>query len=434
MNRAQINSQTAKGRFRVQVLSPEHEVVQDMGWKDNLILDQGLDQVATYAWADCMLVAVVGTGNTPTEVSGGAAQVSQASTTVTRSSGIFVFEVSDVGSLIKWDSGETALITGFIDADNVSVSPSQTVAAGTFTLYRVNQTGLDTEIKRAINASTKNPNFVTGAGNCGSTVAANTITNRRTWDFAAETGAATYRELGVSYSGVAGNNLFSRVVLDTPASLSSGQILRISYELRVTMTPNTAQSLTANVAGWPIAPSTTTDGEQSWQYVGLSSVNVGTGETEPYDDGGYCNEPAYRGATSFSVPTGRSESPFTETTQIAGATLFLSTDGTAPAAFGTAVNRSAIRALGNTSLSSYTNGNFYRDKSYTFGLTEANRADWRAMGIGPTSSATSGEDVDACQYSGFVFVFDDFQTKLSTYTPLADLPLHLESRTLVRLR
>jgi hypothetical protein len=416
MRALQISGQSVKGRFRVQVMSPEHEVVQDLGWKDNLILDQGLNQVALYTWADCMLVAVVGTGNTPTQVSGGSAQVSQTTTTVTVSSGVYSFQVSDVGSLIRWSNGTTALITGFIDSQNVSVSPSQSVGASTFVLYRVDQVGLATEIKRSVNATTKNPIFVTGAGNCGSTVAANTLTNRRTWDFPAETGSATYSEIGVSYSGQAGNNIFSRVVLNTPVSLTNGQILRVSYELRISMTPNTAQGLTANIAGWPIAPSTSTDGDQSWQYVGLAGINVNTGETEPYDDGGYCNEPAFAGGTSFSLPTGRSAAPLTATGQVPGATLFLSNDGSPLAAFGSAVNRSAIRALGNVSLSSYTAGTFIRDKTYTFGLTSGNRADWRSMGIGPTAQNTSGEDVDTCEFSGFVFVFDEFQTKLNTYT------------------
>lgn len=415
MRAARIVSQQAKGRYRVQILSPEKEVVRDLGWHDNLILDQGLDQVAENAWCDLFLVAAVGTGNTPTEVSGGVSQVSQTTTTVTVDSGVFTFDPSDVGSLIKWDTNEEALITGFIDGSNVSVSPSQSVASGTFTLYRVSQTGLDTEIKRSINASTHLPNYVTGAGNCGTTLAANTITCRRTWDFPAETGSATYAELGVSYSGLPGNNLFSRVVLDPDVSLTNGQILRVSYELRITMTPNTAQSLTANIAGWPISPATNTDGEQSWQYVGLSSVSL-TGPTEPYDDGGYCNEPAYAGGTSWPLPTGRNTSPFTQTGQVGGATLFLSNDGSPLAAFGSAVNRSAIRAVGNTSLSSYTSGSFQIDKQYTFGLSAGNRVDWRSMGIGPTDQTTSGDDIDTCEFSGFVFVFDDFQTKLNTYT------------------
>jgi hypothetical protein len=413
--RAQITAQRAKGRYRIQVLSPAQEVVKDLGWHDNLILDQGLDQVATYAWCDCFLVCAVGTGNEPTEVDGGLSEISQATTTVTVETGVFTFDPSDVGSLLKWTSGEEALITGFVDSTHVSVSPSQTVAQDTFIMYRVGQTGLETEIKRSINASTKNPNFVTGAGNCGTTLVANTITCRRTWDFPAETGSATYAELGVSYSGQAGNNLFSRVVLDPDVSLTNGQILRVSYELQITMTPNTASALTANIAGWPISPAVNTDGDQSWQYVGLSSVAL-NGETDAYDDGGLCNEPAFAGGTSFALQTGRSIAPFTATTQVGGATMFLSNDGSPPAAFGSAVNRSAIRAVGNTSLSSYTNGTFIRDKQYTFGLTEANRVDWRAMGIGPTDPSPTGDDNETTEFSGFVFVFDDFQTKLNTYT------------------
>jgi hypothetical protein len=38
------------------------------------------------------------------------------------------------------------------------------------------------------------------------------------------------------------------------------------------------------------------------------------------------------------------------------------------------------------------------------------------MGIGPTDQNPSSTDIDTTQFSGFVFVFDDFQTKLNTYT------------------
>lgn len=410
-----VTRQSAKGRFRCQVLDAETmRVVRDHGWQKNLILDQGLNQVASYAWCDLFLVAAIGTGNTPTEDDSGASTANQSGTTVTIDSGPFVFALTDEDDLIRWDSGEEAKIVSYTDPTHVEVSNSATVGSGEFTIYRVSQTGLDTEIKRSINTSTDQPKYVTGSGNCGSTLVGNTLTSKRTWDFPTESGSATYRELGVSYSGVGGNNLFSRVVLDTPVGLTAGQILRLSYELSVTMTPNTPQAATASIGGWPIAPSVTTDGDQQWQRIGLSSVNT-SGTTEPYDGGGYCNEPAFAAGTSFSVPTGAAVAPFTTNYSVNGAVVFLSNVASAPASFGGSVNRSTERATKNSALGSFSAGVWTRTKSCTFGLTEANRVDWRSMGIGPSDSAP-GVDHNATVDSGFVFVFDEFQTKLSTHT------------------
>lgn len=406
---AKLASQKARGYFRMQVLEGDTKaVVHDTGYKPNLILDQGLNLIASLAWCDTFLVCVIGNGTTPTEDSGGASTISQSGTTVSVDSGSFVFDVGDVGKLIRWDSGgQTAKITAYIGTDSVTVATSQTVGAGTFVMYRVNQTGLASEIKRT-------NSYVGGAGNCQTVVVANTLQHRRTWDFAAEAGSATYRELGVSPYYASGNNLFSRILLASPVSLLAGQILRVTYELHLTLSPSTQQSLTANIAGWPVLPAVDTNGVQQWQYIGMSSVTSG-GTTAQYDIAGYCMEPAFGSGTSFTVPNGSATVPTTQTYTVAGAYIFLSNNSSAPAAFGTAVNRSTTRALGASSVLAYTNGNFYRDKSYTYGLGEANRVDWRSMGIGPTD-ITNTTNNDATQYSGFVFVFDDFQTKLSTYT------------------
>lgn len=406
---AKLAAQKARGYFRMQVLEGDTKaVVHDTGFKRNLILDQGLDMIASLAWCDTFLVCVIGNGTTPTTDSGGASTVSQSGTTVSVDSGSFTFAVGDVGKLIRWDSGgQTAKILAYIGTDSVTVDTSATVSAGTFAMYRVNQTGLASEIKRT-------NSYVGGAGNCQTVVVSNTLQHRRTWDFAAEAGSATYRELGVSPYYASGNNLFSRILLDTPVSLLAGQILRVTYELHVTLTPTTPQSLTANIAGWPVLPAVDTNGVQQWQYVGMSSVGSG-GTTTPYDIAGYCMEPAFGNGISFSVPNGSSTPPTTSTLTVAGAYIFLSNNNAAPAAFGTAVNRSTTRALGGSSLLGYTAGNFYRDKTYTYGLGEANRVDWRSMGIGPTD-VTNLTNNNATQYSGFVFVFDDFQTKLNTYT------------------
>lgn len=409
-------SQSAKGRFRCQILdAATKEVVHDHGWQDNLILDQGLNQVAVRAWCDNFLVACIGTNNNPTVDDGGASTASQSGTTVTIDSGSFTFtagglDVGDEGKWVKFLSGEEAKITAYISPTQVTVDRTQTVASTTFKLYRCNQTALYTEIQRT-------NNFVTGAGNCQTTRASNVLTHRRTWDFPTEVGPVTYRELGVSYNGVGPGNLFSRVVLSSPVSLIAGQILRVSYELVLTITPLSSVTVSdPNIGGWPIAPSVTDGGVFAWQMIGMSSVSS-SGPSTNYDLAGYCNEPFAGTFTSISVPTGNDDSPFTSTFSVDGARMFLSTSANAPAAFASSVNRNGNRATIAVTLSSYTSGSFTRNKGATYGLSAANRVDWRAMGIGAhDTSSDATVDHGTTRYEGIVFVFDEFQTKLSTHT------------------
>lgn len=409
-------AQSAKGRFRCVVLdAATKEVVRDHGWQDNLILDQGLNQVAVRAWCDNFLVACIGTNNEPTVDDGGVSTASQSGFTVTIDSGSFTFtagglDVGDEDKCIKFFTGEEAKITAYISPTQVTVDRSQTVASTTFKLYRANQTALYTEIQRT-------NNFVPGAGNCQTTRASNVLTHRRTWDFPTEAGPVTYRELGVSYNGVAPGNLFSRVVLTSPVSLIAGQILRVSYELVLTVTPLSPVSVPdPNIGGWPIAPSVSDGGVFAWQMLGLSAVSS-TGPSMAYDNAGYCNEPFAGTFTSISAPTGNDMSPFTSTFSVEGARLFLSNSANAPAAFASSVNRNGDRATIGVTLGSYTAGSFTRTKGATYGLGAANRVDWRAMGIGAHDTASDATvDHKTTRYSGIVFVFDEFQTKLSTHT------------------
>ena len=65
-------------------------------------------------------------------------------------------------------------------------------------------------------------------------------------------------------------------------------------------------------------------------------------------------------------------------------------------------------------LSAYSNLNFYRDKTVTFLVGEANRSDWRSMGLG--SDQYSPGVGSAGNGTAFVCVFDEAQTKDSLYT------------------
>ena len=82
-----------------------------------------------------------------------------------------------------------------------------------------------------------------------------------THDFAEETVNQNYAELGWSWSGSAGNNLFSRVLISGgTVTVLAGQQLRVVYTLTFSVTPYAETSGTLTLSGWPVAPATTTDG------------------------------------------------------------------------------------------------------------------------------------------------------------------------------
>lgn len=247
----------ATGRFKCFVLDAKTKrVVRSTPWQNNLILDSGLDRIATEKWRDQMQYAVAGTGNTPTkDLANGT--YSQTGTTVSRVTGTRDFISGDVGKLIKWTSGEEAKITAFTNATTVTVGVSQTVAAGSIVcLYRVNQTGLTAEVKR----TNTYPQFTDPDDGLRATEtipdAVNaTVKFKRHYDFSAEVGAdVNYTEIGVSFLGTTGNNLFSRMLLAGAVTVEDGQQLRLKYELTVKIRGALVAdqpTVDGGITGWP---------------------------------------------------------------------------------------------------------------------------------------------------------------------------------------
>ena len=135
------------------------------------------------------------------------------------------------------------------------------------TAVSATDTGLVTEIVRT-------GTLLTGSGNCGTTIASQTVTMRRTFDFPVETGSVNYRELGFSGTASSGANLWSRVLISGGVvSLVSGQSLRVVYDLAVTFAPTGTQSETIVISGWPVSPATNTDATWALQDVGISTVS-----------------------------------------------------------------------------------------------------------------------------------------------------------------
>lgn len=215
--------QTAAVRYTVAVIDADGRVVSQRGPKRNLILDSGLNALASTSWTDQFQTAHVGTGTTPTKRDSGAVTFTRTGSTVTASAGFF--EAADVGRLLRFDTGEEVRITAYSDAQTVTTADSGSIAASEGTVWYVNQTAL-------ISQSKTTSTYATTGGANGSSFASGVWTHKRTFLFSAEAGSVTYREIGWSASG---GSLFGRDLLaGVGVSLIAGQQLRVTVELSVT--------------------------------------------------------------------------------------------------------------------------------------------------------------------------------------------------------
>lgn len=372
-----------KNRVQCQVIdSSTGQVVEKTPWFSNLILDQGLDNIATMPICDLFLYCCNGTDTTPVEQDSGATTGSTTGTTMTITGGSFTFSAGDVGELIRFDTGEEAYIASFTGASEVELDDTLGVTSQLFTMYGVDQTGLGAEDDRT-------NNYLTGAPDCESTRSGSVITHRRTFDFGNPVGNTTYEEVGFSHSASQTNNLNSRALISGGVSVTTSQQLRVIYEFQVTLSPTSPSAKTFSITNWPVAPALGTDGDEQFGKVGLSAVNSGTGAT-----------------TTFDITTNVNEPSVTSTTRI-----WLSTSDAAQGTFPTAVERSSGQTVATSvvSLSSYSSGSFLIDKSVTFAVGEANGTEWRSMGI--CSGSSPGVPT-----IGFDCLFDEDQTKENTHT------------------
>ena len=439
------SSQVASGRYKVQVVnSRTGQIVEERPWAKNLILNNGLDGIALRSWADSFTYCAAGTGNTPTQLDSGATTATQSTTSVTSSANFF--QNSDIGSLIRWDSGALAVITGYTSATQVTVSNSATVSAGQFTLYRIDQTGLFTEISRSTG-------YLSGAGNCGTSYVANTVKMKRTYEFDPEGSSRNYAELGFSWDNAPGQNCFSRVLIEGGAvTVQTDFQLRVIYELSVTITPNTPTSRTASITGWlnRVASVTTNNagsgGTPGTYALGVSGGN-GSAFAGTYTIGGGGTITAititnpgygYTVAPSLAFPSGSitgasataNLSAWTqgyECVQAYGLAQVNESGGTAfgssanepsnagltnlseasdvLASFGTSDGRAVSASKANT-LATYSQGSHLIDKTTTFNVLEGNSTAIRAM------SLAGGQGSDGV---AFTYLFDNQQTKLDTH-------------------
>ena len=272
-----------QGRYKTRVFDSNNQLVREQkDWAPNLILNSGLDKIAYMPWANVFQFAVNGTGTTPTKIDT-ATTASQSGTTVTIQSGPYQFTSDIVGKLIYWPGVDKyANVLAFIDNTTVTVDVDQNVSGALFYVYNVDQTAL-------AQPYSMHCRYVPGERLCGTTIEGNTIRLLRTYDFYMEKTPVLITEVGFK-DQPASPKLFSRVVLQEPQFLAAGQYFQISYELAVTLEPGTPTVRTVEVSGWPISPSTSVEGTEMIQSLGMAVIDL-SGVTVPYDMSFLCNEP-----------------------------------------------------------------------------------------------------------------------------------------------
>lgn len=389
--------QVARGKYKVLVIDTKTDkAVYESDWQSNLILNQGMEELVNRTWTACFTYGIAGTGTRANSVDSSTDTAAQSGTTVTKTGAILDFTGTDadVGDMIKWDSGQEARITSITGINSCEVTPSQTVPDGPFTIYHTAQVGLQIETKRS-------NTYLAGSGNCESSLSGNTLISRRTYDFSIESGPVSYTEVGVGWSSSGSTTVFSRILLGSPVALDNLQKLRLVYQLEITVNPATPVYKTLPVGGWPVAPSTDTNGYEAIQLIGLSSV-ASNGQTSNWQL--FCSS-VLEPSTTLGGPN-------------TGCSLAISPVSTALAALDSAVSR-ATNASYNSSITmtqaAYVPLSFYVDRTGTFDVAEGVRNDLRSVMMGYRNTSGGYYPYTASSQC-FTFLFDQNQTKTNTQT------------------
>lgn len=396
-----------QGQYRVMVInSITKEIEADYGWHKNLILNQGMDAVASVYLGGLNTYGIAGTGSRPNSITSSTSQITQSGATASLfvTSGIPDFTSSystytsslNVGDVIQYSNGSQSMVTSIIDGFHAAVNTTYNVDAGnaqTFTIWKTSQVGMELEIKRSSTYLVGSSSLL--GWNCGSKTSGNSSTYRRTYDFSAEVAIKNYTEVGVGWAVSGPTTVFSRILLPVSVSIPIGSQLRLTHDLYVAFTPAMERYITASISGWPVLPATTTYASESIQKFMISTV-----DTSGYGNVDFaCLDPGVISGYWGNLFAGYS-----------------STNSQNLAPFGTATNRSspAVSAPYYGWLIAYSNGSYMRYKSFALGLNDGNFiASFNTVGFGINYGGGPFYPYDTA-YQAMCLRFDQPQTKLNT--------------------
>jgi len=342
MNNTQGITQTLQGHYKVGVVNAATEEIHWTHEGHNLVLNAGMDNLYNMSVADQLLYGICGTGTRPNNQFSGLSQISQSGNTVllcNTSGNITNFSASfdvyptlvQVGDMISCSLGQQLTVTSVnSNGVNLTVTPSYTFSSQSFAVYKTTQTGLQLEISRS---NTYQP----GLGSCGTTFTGSTAVHRRSYNFPVLVTNQSYNEVGVGWESSGPGNTFSRILLNTPLIVNAGFYLRLIYDLSATYA-SASTSGSISIGGW-----SNTNATQSVQTFLGSYVDV---------DGDSQNALAVLDPYFLTAGDGL----------YAG--IFVSSNSSSLAPFGSAVDRSAVSGLGpQMSKATYTNGTYYCDRT-----------------------------------------------------------------------
>lgn len=445
------------GAYRVQVVDgTTKEVVSDYGWHKNLILNDGMDAVASVAIADLMHYGVAGTGSRPNSLTASTSQITQSGyyislqtigdwqtftqSVVTRADGMYYYTQSGVvvtdatmsytssvslGDVIIDENFSQSIVVG-VSGSILAVNNSYNyITPISFSIWKTSQSRLQGEISRSGTYYQGSSSLV--GWNCG-TEWSSSLTNyttsiavhRRTWDFTVENQSRSYTEVGTSWDNTRFNPCFSRVLLPQTVSISPNQQLRLTYDLMAIFGPYSPQYSTASITGWPVAPSMTTIGTQSLQSFITSYVNVNGnskgmgayGNVYPLDPSGPCSDIGCYASNNCCVWVSEDSWSLNTSSVVLTPGTSLVAGRTLPAAPGAETDWAA------GTMASYTKGSYTQLKYGTLSIYQGVSNNIRSMGFGCTGNVNCYLLTPTPNSSGqcMVFVFDQPQVKTNRQT------------------
>lgn len=192
-----------RGLVKVDVIDNAGSVISPGNWQPNLLLDSGLDKMASIPICDIFRACAKGTGTSENkEYAPDTFELNATTGVLSITLGTRTFSFSDIGKLFRTLSNIECIIVSITDATHAvvrGVAGNPLVAysgqAGNF--YSVGQIALDQEVSRTINYSTVPGDNTTLTGT-GSTAGTRTLT--RTFVFPVEDSPAV-RDGVYSWSG-----------------------------------------------------------------------------------------------------------------------------------------------------------------------------------------------------------------------------------------
>lgn len=406
------------GYYKVQVVNAKTgEIVEDRPWKKNLILNCGMNQVASSLIADLNKYAIAGTGSRPNAFTSSTSTITQSNDLVYlyERTGHFVDWTSslagynvgvEIGDTLEYNNGSRSFVLS-VSPYTLQVRPTYSIDLAnsqSFTLWKTSQQNLHYEYRRAgpnLTDSDYLPGSGSGIWNCGSEVRENgRVIHRRTYNFGEETYATTYTEAGVSWrSTPAASSSFSRVLFDDPVVVNPGYRLRLVHDMHVIYTPYVERYFIASIGTWPVLPSINTYATESIQNLkttgqsAISYINA---------DGTTVGGKDYDGATLDPASSGNHARGFVSSNSESIAPYTTSYDRT---------NNWAEESSGQW-ISSYIPDTWQRFKSCSYGIYEAVSSNIRTIGLGLHYVSTPNDWRPYEQnYNHLIVRFDQNQTK-----------------------